>query len=157
MPCALYQSPLFNLFSMLSVLSDDGRGYTQDAEYRRDWAWRPWTRYSCSTCHLSAPQRRVQTVLTHTFVWADRTRVVPSTPSSFRTTSCKNLLQLSIPPGGSAFPPLSCTNDFRLAPMYGAPHSRLWEHRKQSVPEFYLPSRLPSSFPAIHFADTGKD
>jgi hypothetical protein len=86
------------------------------------------------------------------FVWADHTRVVPSTPSSLKT-----LLSLSIPPGGGASPHSLAltTSDLHLCM---GPHSMrmLWEHRKQSVSEFYLPSRLLPHSPQFTLLTLGK-
>jgi hypothetical protein len=91
--------------------------------------------------HLSAPaleggayQKGMLTVLSVTVI-VKQGRVLPLNAMYVNTAR------------GEHIPPLSLHNDIRLAPMYGTPHTRLWEHRKQSVFEFYLPSRLPLHSP----------
>ena len=63
---------------------------------------------------------------------------------------------LSIPPGGSTSPHSLELHGIRLTPTYGTPHNRLREHRKQSVLEFYLPSRLLHHTPQFILLTSGK-
>jgi hypothetical protein len=57
---------------------------------------------------------------------------------------------------GRHIPHSLALHDIRLTPTYGTLHNRLREHRKLSVLEFYLPSRLLHRTPQFILLTLGK-